>query len=222
MGQSAQLYVADWQRMIPFASDPVHSWTQILMNGGQAGPGGAIKLAGGYGGIGKLRICPEAPLPIDNPPTPSFGTAHLQWTNSPETGPGISGSYGINGWIYSVGGSDVPTLMSMANSRGTISSTGNFFHNAALGKNGSVVPVVIDCNWRQVFAKENDFVPPNTESPPGGDLVDHPIARVVLNRHNKAVNVSYLDGHADTVRLEMLWTLRWSAGWSRNKPALVP
>ena len=202
MGMAMQLYVQDWQRVFPYSTNPAQSWTQLLMTGGSTG----------YGGVAKMRICPEALTPIANPPSPSFGTAHLQWTNSPETGPGISASYGINGWLYDTTGTDFPTLQSMANARGTV-VIGDVFYRATQARGESQTPVMVDSNWRQIFAKPTDPVPASLENNGPADLVDHPLGRACMDRHKLAVNVSFLDGHAETVGLGKLWGLNWSKNW---------
>jgi prepilin-type processing-associated H-X9-DG protein len=42
---------------------------------------------------------------------------------------------------------------------------------------------------------------------------------LVLNRHDRAVNVAFLDAHAETVKLPFLWSLKWNATWI-NPPSL--
>src|SRR5579862_5700132 len=102
MGTAVALYVTDWQKMFPYAADQQHSWTQLLLNGGQSAVGAGVNenTSGGYGGIDKIRACPEAPTLVGSA-SPTFGTAHSQWGNSTETGLGqFGGSYALNGWTY--------------------------------------------------------------------------------------------------------------------------
>ena len=42
-----------------------------------------------------------------------------------------------------------------------------------------------------------------------GDITNH-LGRFYINRHNKAINVMFLDGHAETVPLKNIPTLKWS------------
>jgi prepilin-type processing-associated H-X9-DG protein len=44
---------------------------------------------------------------------------------------------------------------------------------------------------------------------------------VCIDRHSRAVNVGFYDGHAETVGLGQLWTLRWTADWDRSTPMAV-
>jgi prepilin-type processing-associated H-X9-DG protein len=39
-----------------------------------------------------------------------------------------------------------------------------------------------------------------------------------MNRHNMAINVSFLDGHVELTKLPNLWTLKWAPDWSRTTP----
>lgn len=210
--QATQMYIADWQRMFPYVAAPATlSWTQLLMNGGQVAQAGQqYNKSGGYGVIDKLRICPEAS--VINPSTAggaNFGTAHLQWGNSPETGTGINGSYGLNGWTYNNAGND--TLGGMRDARGT--GDASYFWRLPGARKEASIPLFVDATWRHLFPKPNDGAPSNLEDPGPADLVNHPIWRATLNRHDKAVNVSFLDNHAETVKLKDLYTLNWSANW---------
>ena len=85
--------------------------------------------------------------------------------------------------------------------------------------NGATIPVFTDGLGSAIWARPDDPVPADLETratSTGG------LDRVCLNRHNMAVNVSFFDAHAETVKLGNLWTLKWAAGWSRTTPALVP
>ena len=217
--QATQMYVADWQAMFPYVAAPATlSWTQLLMNAGQnPTPGQLYAHNGGYGVTDKLRICPEAP--VLNPVASlgaNFGTAHLQWGNSPETGTGINGSYALNGWTYHNKATD--NLGGMRDARGTANAS--FFWPIPSSKMESVAPLFADANWRHVFPKVADGWPSNLEDPGPADLVNHPMWRMTLNRHDKAVNVSFIDAHAETVKLKDLYTLSWSQNWTI--PVVLP
>jgi prepilin-type N-terminal cleavage/methylation domain-containing protein/prepilin-type processing-associated H-X9-DG protein len=222
MSTAVNMYVTDWGKMFPYAADPQHSWTQLLLNGGQASTNGNVSqnTSGGYGGIDKIRACPEAPTMIGTA-SPTIGTAHSQWGNSLETGLGqFGGSYGLNGWTYNNPGTD--NLAGMRDARGTADAT--YFWRIPAAKKDASIPLFADCNWRHVFPKTNDGFPANATledpGPAAPEVVNHPIWRVVLNRHDKAVNVCFLDNHADTVKLKDLYTLNWSQNWVT--PAVIP
>jgi prepilin-type processing-associated H-X9-DG protein len=44
------------------------------------------------------------------------------------------------------------------------------------------------------------------------------MTRVCLKRHGMAVNVVFLDGHAETLPLAKLWQLKWSL---KFKPTVI-
>ena len=44
------------------------------------------------------------------------------------------------------------------------------------------------------------------------------MSRFCIARHNKAINVGFLDGHVTTVPLRQLWTLMWHQNWRTPTP----
>src|SRR5262249_13351196 len=142
---------------------------------------------------------------------------------SPETGTGVNASYGINGWSYSLNGSDsnIDTIMGAEGI--STSMKGAYFYDVQMAGREGAIPLMADCNWRHFFPNYNSTPTITSLEDPGpADLDNHPINRVVLNRHNMAVNVSFLDGHADTVKLKDLFTLSWSANWVTTSIPTLP
>jgi len=217
LATAAQLYNASWKSLFPFGLNE-RSWTVLLFNGGVANSGSVVNSnsGGGYGALDKIRSCPEASA-MDGSGTGTFGTAHTQWGNSIETGGTaanpFSASYGYNGWLYN-GDASGGQLSSMANQRGT--ANGESYRQSRMA-NETSVPVFADCNWRHVFAKPGDVSlvsGVNLEDPgPKNELINHPILRVLMDRHNKAVNVSFLDNHTETVPLNSIFQVSWTANW---------
>ncbi len=222
------MYGSEWGRMIPCSgSSPLSSWTQILMNGGNAGTNGQIAQAGGYGGIARMRMCPEAPAPVADAAALTIGTAHTQWTNSSLTGMGISSSYGFNGWLYdaSVTGQnfiDLAYLMGIAGVNGA--DYGSYFYHWPLLRDDAMIPAFADANWRHVLPKADDPMPADLEAPGpptiGIPEQHHPMSRLCMDRHEKGVNVAFMDGHAETEKVPQLWALSWSPNW--GVPAVLP
>jgi prepilin-type N-terminal cleavage/methylation domain-containing protein/prepilin-type processing-associated H-X9-DG protein len=98
----------------------------------------------------------------------------------------------------------------------------------SFGDAGSV-PVFGDCNaldaWPRNDAKPPKPTPanfPSQQNDPGpaagsynvntGDRggITHMLGRYYLDRHRKAVNIVFLDGHAAPLGLDDLWKLRWN------------
>ncbi|HEY4330535.1 MAG TPA: prepilin-type N-terminal cleavage/methylation domain-containing protein [Phycisphaerae bacterium] len=208
MGMCVQLYVADWKHFITFTGTTQDSWTQLLQSA-----------ASGYGGIAKLRICPDAenPTTTNQATQPWYGRAKNAWGNSQETGPDpITGqpllsSYGLNGWLYNGGGG-------FASIGGT--TTRNYILPAK--SNDAEIPVFGDCAWRHALPSPGDGAPVPADLVNGGtdSVTALPMAKFVLNRHNKAISVGFYDGHATTVSLKDLWTLKWSRDW--KTPSVIP
>jgi prepilin-type N-terminal cleavage/methylation domain-containing protein/prepilin-type processing-associated H-X9-DG protein len=190
----------------------------------------------------RLMICPEAPN--GRKPTPYYfllqnmgatgdaGSADIQWSNhfqdppfpSPQTWLWrYSGSYGINSYLYLPGFSGTP-------SGGTHEP-----YRQPMLKKRSEIPIFADSAWETVTAGDNDPPPTNLKDPtpyPQSVVVDGPLQGpltgsfswfaylpgVCMDRHGFAVNVSFLDCHVEQVKLPNLWSLKWSADWSRTAP----
>ena len=62
-------------------------------------------------------------------------------------------------------------------------------------------------------------LPPYEDDPEykGGDSDDLGMRRYMIDRHNKAINMVYVDGHAEKVKLEDLWMQRWNKGFNIQK-----
>ena len=80
----------------------------------------------------------------------------------------------------------------------------------------SSTPLFVDANWAWVMPSPNNDVPPATLNGGFGG-----IQRVILNRHDRHVNIVYGDGHASPVKLPELYTQEW---YPRCKmmPGLTP
>jgi prepilin-type processing-associated H-X9-DG protein len=181
-----------------------------------------------YGHVNAARLCPEAWQ--ENPMTASgggdqYGGAFYCWgprgTNivDPETGKGGTGSYGINGYTYrlgGVGGND--TAVKNNAGAASIPNVAMRFYDFPV-KQSAEVPLVADCIWENAWPRETDTVHPN--------LISHPyntpegmMNRFCIARHGKAINVGFVDGHTATVPLRELWTLPWHAQW--RTPKTIP
>jgi prepilin-type processing-associated H-X9-DG protein len=156
---------------------------------------------------GSLR-CPEATEPRGGA-HPGTGSADSAWqvvtyeTVKPQRIiRGVwTGSYGLNLWIYrSREGSVRP--------KGLRTST----HEPER------VPLLGDCC--ELYSDDTDSpVPKNLQDP--GSHGASGIAEFCIDRHQMAVNVVFLDGHAEHVPLSNLWTLKWSETF-QPRDAVVP
>jgi len=227
--QATLMYVTDYHGMFPFigtlnanGQNPL-SWSQLLMNGGQGNAASTQAVTtGGYGGSLKLNVCPDAPeinvTAVAG--TGNFGTATTQWGNSFETGPGVFSSYGVNGWLYGLAGSDA-NLATIYTAEGIAAGAPGIKYDYPSPVQDGAIPSFCDCNWRHVFALPTDpakYPVANLQDPNQTDPTKHPINRVILNRHDRAINVAFMDGHAETVKLPDLYRLNWTLNWSPPLP----
>ena len=119
----------------------------------------------------------------------------------------ISGSYGFNAWLLrwepkGKGGEEF--------SGGTAER-----HVPISSKAAESVPVFADATWTDGWPRAEDPTPPDLT---GGDRAnqgpekapkENMMARFTIARHDRAVNVAFLDGHAERVRLDGLKRLQW-------------
>jgi len=152
-----------------------------------------------------IRFCPEAmeltPLGAGN--LIQGGTAHTAWTwVNYKTNAQLSGSYAFNGWLYAYFWGTDPSAVFLPKMW------------------RSDLPVFCDSMWV-------DASPRSSDSPPA-DLylgaTEPDIDRICLDRHQMAINVAFLDGNVQTVKLQDLWTLRWNNEFTPPTPlpAIAP
>jgi prepilin-type N-terminal cleavage/methylation domain-containing protein len=160
------------------------------------------------GEIDKVRYCPSTKL---NPADPALnfewprglGTAKFTWiwpygavdSNGNPIPPGDviedaeHGSYGINGWLYSDTGS--------SNAWNTANPT-----------NSTSIPIFADCRWVDGWPSDTDVCPAGLDLNTGGG--GGMMGRFLINRHGDEINVGFIDNHQESIKLEMLWNLKWS------------
>jgi prepilin-type N-terminal cleavage/methylation domain-containing protein/prepilin-type processing-associated H-X9-DG protein len=194
--------------------------------------------------LNKVRLCPDAtePNPLFAPATPPAdnvagpnmqGAAFFcygpygQAMQGKDLATGnftrYSGSYAYNGYLLRDDVSGSPNLINPAKHGQAARVTRlhvppvRFFTD---------VPVVADGNWPIGWPKETDTPPTNLyQIPPVGGNPNINSGTTGGNwnifcmaRHSMAINVGFLDGHATTVQLPDLWTLKWHAEWNLDAP----
>ena len=215
MNSAFQFYVTEWKKVFPYVNviptaGQALAWNQVLRP----------TLGGGYGLTLKTRTCPEAmtanQIGRDTFNT-WFGAAQFAWGNSPQTGndPETNGpliaSYGLNGFVYN------PT-----NDIGAIggSTAQNYVLPAKVFE--SRIPIFADATWRHFTPQPTDDPSPNNSLQDPGPYnlgAPLPISYLMMKRHGKAINVSFADGHVETVLLTNMYTVHWSKNWiPRNSP----
>jgi len=184
-------------------------------------------LASLYGEADKLRTCPEATRPTT--PEGGIGTTTTRWggvimelhkfTTDPEK---TYGSYGTNLWINKV---DPPQFVGWRNPDLQWQTT------LVTEVSPSTIPMVADCVW---FGTN-----PTTYNAPGGNPTpsrdywetldpirpgnwDRDMGRLTIDRHNKAINMTLMDGSTERVHLNRLWQYNWHRDYERRYDIEIP
>jgi len=170
------------------------------------------QLRGVYSKIDNSRFCPEATAPSPYPvgdAREGTGTAFNAW------GPSYgkykwmgkqSGSYAFNGWLY--------YYNAARTSRGGGGDLEKDYYKAPVVKRATEVPVFADSIWVDAWPRPSDPAPASL-SAGGYGGAEGMLARFVIARHGRAINIAFADGHAETIPLEHLWKLPWSPNWGR-------
>ncbi len=179
------------------------------------------RLQASYNLAQNVRCCPVAPAPTpitawkapaDDPL--AWGTANYPWNWN--QGVQYVGSYGLNGFCYGDGWVEFAEPVSQ------------YYTKLSDVKQPSQTPYFSDSIWVDGWPTETDT--PARDLYSGSD-VNGGMDRLTIARHNTkpplnapknvppgapmpgSINVGFVDGHANPVRLENLWTLTWHGGW---------
>lgn len=204
-------YMTDWGKNFPYAKS-TGTWAGMYW----------VLLMEPYGASEKVRQCPEASNSNTAPDT--NGDAHTPWYKPGGAGSAVtSGCYSLNGWIYATTGADASSLLSTS----TVSPapTADEFWKWPFNSYEASIPMVGDCAWSNAMPHQTDTGPMNVaqEQSLAGYGEDEStktnnMHRFAMARHEKAINIAYMDGHGETVKLGDLWTQKWSADWTRTTP----
>jgi len=173
----------------------------------------------------RVRICPSAPARGSTEvaaASSGYGTLTQAWLirGRSITNSNYQGSYALNGYFYSDSPYGVAEYM---------------FRNEADLQNPSKTPWFSDSLWVDAWPLATDQPAANLVE--GSPVLRGGLQRIAIPRHaclpsnsfknfdptNKlpgAVNVTFADNHAETVKLEKLWGLYWHKNW--EPPAKRP
>jgi prepilin-type N-terminal cleavage/methylation domain-containing protein/prepilin-type processing-associated H-X9-DG protein len=128
------------------------------------------------------------------------------------------GSYCFNGWLY--GGDNTGSADSNLLGQWDENQPFNLFYPSNLSsddKNPAEIPFISDGIWPDCWPDANNPPPLNLDFTL--NVAAFPsMYRVCINRHQHAVNVAFLDGHAAPVKLADLWKLPWNQQWVVRNP----
>lgn len=147
------------------------------------------------------------------------------------------GSYGFNGWLYAGVGANDNRGSPWSNAAGWLNNDPSYpskeqdWYRVPIARGSQEVPVFSDAIWPDAWPRPDDKMPMhlnlggyNANTIPfqrysiDGTSTAWHMARFAVARHGKAVNVVFADGHAETVPVPQLWSLRWNARWVAPNP----
>jgi prepilin-type N-terminal cleavage/methylation domain-containing protein/prepilin-type processing-associated H-X9-DG protein len=147
----------------------------------------------------KLHLCPRASKKPDH--DYASGSTFVAWNPGTTDNP-LYGSYGLNGWMAHPGNGG--SVYGRPVDRNWTLST---------AKEASKIPVIADCGIWDSWPLEIDQPPAFEFAPVEHGVLNSEIKRFCLNRHNGAINVTFLDFSARKVGLKELWHLKWHKNW---------
>ena len=143
----------------------------------------------------KILLCSMARKPSTEEDRSPFTT----WTVD-----GVSGSYGINGWIC-----DPPEGKTELRGHGPIEN----FWRIADANGADNIPVFFDATQPEAWPRETDEP---LETPSYINVKGMQCA--CCNRHEGYVNVLFMDWSVRKVGLKELWTLKWHRNYNTDGP----
>ena len=182
-------------RPLPEAADPNPAFASTTNQAGSAfncwGPGGQAFTD-----------------PNDNPGNPGNPTSNQ--------GAHLTGSYAYNAYLLRDTPSGDNTVL--YGSKGANNARNASWLYVPPVPSSSEVPAICDGVWSTAWPKEADNITgvPSLYAPAGTGTMNigNNWTRICIARHGMAINVGFMDGHATTVQLPDLWTLKWHKGWN--------
>jgi prepilin-type N-terminal cleavage/methylation domain-containing protein/prepilin-type processing-associated H-X9-DG protein len=210
----------------PSGSGPLKTWIPALASTLGNGGVNSVSRLDHEEELDSFKSCPETEV---NPKLGTMtvagegsGSANYLGNNQLMWDFSRTSSYCLNGWFYrTLGtGTDIPFV------RGAWSQTSDvqfFFKNVIGAKDASRIPLFGDGTWAEAWPRAINPAPPNLidgdyANQQGAYNTKNYMARFALNRHNRKINMVFLDGHTETILPSSLWQLRWHEGYDVNTP----
>jgi prepilin-type N-terminal cleavage/methylation domain-containing protein/prepilin-type processing-associated H-X9-DG protein len=154
-----------------------------------------------------VMYCPEAE--DRNSPSGWIGTRWHAW----HWGPSGYGSYGLNLWLIPQYLEYIPDQFNCPRE--------DYFPKITAATQSSEVPIFGDSIWVGAWPDNNDTVYPNRPDGWYPHQLGEFMGRYCIDRHRKAINITFVDGSARRVTLSELWMLRWNRN-SQPRQVVVP
>ena len=161
--------------------------------------------------VDKIRLCPVA---ATRPAGSSFyeGNAVTPWYWLPAGNTNMTGSYAINGWLYTVQGANQ-----------WVNDPAKYFAKDTAITRPALTPAFMDAIWPDLWPRISDSPPADLFN---GDqstslgrcmIARHPVlrgARTVAGRRIPgSIIMSFVDGHAAKLPLQRIKTVVWHNGY---------
>ncbi len=158
------------------------------------------------------RLCPTAAVRTPNMQD-APGTAAAPWYWNVYGDTNMVGSYSINGWLYYWDTrTEIATWISA-------SDAPKFFQKDTSVQQSALTPFFFDCIWPDTWPKMTDLPPAdlfngNVNTALGRCVIDrHPTPKRTTARSGQrlpgAINMSFVDGHAEKLPLQKIKTVLW-------------
>lgn len=155
--------------------------------------------------------CPETKKSVDTQSWGAYGSANESWLYY-----GVEGSYGMNYWLIK----EYPAGSVPANSAKFATETSCYFTGNYDTLRGDI-PVLGDANWlggwpgylyhNGAQVKDKEMAPPDLKKGFVTELgFGQQLGRFCIDRHNMAVNIGFIDGSVNKLKLGNLWGLKWN------------
>lgn len=179
------------------------------------------------GDVHRTLLCPEATEPGNMigsdvkawGPSRAYDTPGPQWKLRDT----FVGSYGFNGWLW---------RLSAAESATAVPEYRRYMIELP-ALHPDRIPVFADCIDEWASPRDTDTPPynlhdplprsdvtPPTPPPPPGPV--GMMSHFCIDRHRRAVNVVFLDGHAANIPLADLWQQQWNASFTPRQVVIPP
>ena len=170
----------------------------------------------------KIRYCPTASTRNSLTSSQPAGDARSAWLWTSTASTNINnGSYAINGWLYG----DSP----ISGGATTVNPAG-YFHKETNVELPSQTPAFYDAIWVDAWPSVSDVpsisldlinsfggtLPPNQDECDRLLISRHPLApgKTAYNQPiSGQIEMAYVDGHVDLLKLQNIKTLYWSRAW---------
>ncbi len=158
-------------------------------------------------GVMEILHCPK----VIKEATTYYGSFNRPWKANFSSGLGAlsssTGSYTINAWVEQPG---------YYGPKGD--PYDNYYYGKKFSKVRSNTPIFMDGIWVDSWPLSNNAPPVSITDDDGYINFDNGMRRICIDRHNKKINVGFVDAHVERIDLAELWTLPWHRGY-KVRPA---